>query len=87
MVGGDCGELYDLEADPHEARNLYGEQAYQEIVEQCEQNGGDGSFQVAKSKKVSLSSMGSSAKSEKRPTSWFRLIGLSACIATSVIIE
>ena len=34
--GGDCGELYDLEADPHEARNLYGEQAYQEIVEQGE---------------------------------------------------
>ena len=34
--GGDCGELYDLEADPHEARNLYGEQAYQEIVGQCE---------------------------------------------------
>ena len=24
--GADCGELYDLETDPHEARNLYGEQ-------------------------------------------------------------
>ena len=36
ILEGDCGELYDLEADPHEARNLYGEQAYQEIVEQCE---------------------------------------------------
>ena len=34
--GADCGELYDLEADPHEARNLYGEQAYQAVVEQCE---------------------------------------------------
>ena len=34
--GADCGELYDLEADPHEARNLYGEPSFQEIVEQCE---------------------------------------------------
>ena len=34
--GTDCGELYDLEADPHEARNLYGEPAFQEIVEQGE---------------------------------------------------
>ena len=32
---GLIGELYDLEADPHEAL-LYGEPAFQEIVEQCE---------------------------------------------------
>ena len=36
ILGATAASSTTLEADPHEARNLYGEQAYQEIVEQCE---------------------------------------------------
>jgi len=33
--GQDVGELYDLEADPHETRNLYHDPAHRETVEAC----------------------------------------------------
>lgn len=35
MFAGDEGELYDLEKDPDETRNLYRSRAHQKIVHQC----------------------------------------------------
>jgi arylsulfatase A-like enzyme len=35
MFGHDVGELYDVEKDPNETRNLYYDPAHQAIVEQC----------------------------------------------------
>jgi hypothetical protein len=34
--GGDYGELYQLEEDPFEAKNLYGDPAYRDIVDEGE---------------------------------------------------
>jgi arylsulfatase A-like enzyme len=35
MFGEDVGELYDIEADPNETRNLYQDPDHQEIVATC----------------------------------------------------
>ena len=35
MFGGDVGELYNVEKDPNETRNLYHDPAYQAVVGEC----------------------------------------------------